>query len=136
MQTTSHILMIRPVNFGYNAETAVNNAFQLKGKEDDVQNKAVKEFDAFVKMLQQNGVDVTVAEDTIEPHTPDSIFPNNWVSFHNDGTVLLYPMYAKNRRAERKEHVLEKNTERFAIKTKIDLTPYETENIFLDGTGR
>ena len=82
MQTTSHILMIRPVNFGYNAETAVNNAFQVKGEEDDVQNKALKEFDVFVNVLQQNGVDVTVVEDTPEPHTPDSIFPNNWVSFH------------------------------------------------------
>ena len=100
--------MIRPVNFGYNAETAVNNAFQVKGNDMDAQNKALKEFDEFVKVLRQNGVDVTVVEDTAEPYTPDSIFPNNWVSFHNDGSVLLYPMYAENRRAERKEHVLEK----------------------------
>ena len=127
--------MIRPVNFGYNAETAVNNAFQVKGEGDDVQNKALKEFDTFVNVLQQNGVDVIVTEDTIEPHTPDSIFPNNWISFHNDGSVLLYPMYAVNRRGERKQHVLEKIAERFSVKREIDLSPYEKENIFLEGTG-
>jgi hypothetical protein len=127
--------MIRPVNFGYNAETAVNNAFQVKSKEDDVQTKALKEFDAFVNVLQQNGVDVTVAEDTMEPHTPDSIFPNNWVSFHDDGSVLLYPMYAVNRRAERKQHVLDTIAEKFLIERKIDLSQYEKENIFLEGTG-
>ena len=108
MQTTSHILMIRPVSFGYNAETAVNNAFQVQSNEADVQQKAQQEFDDFVTVLQNNGVDVTVVEDTAVPHTPDSIFPNNWVSFHHDGTILLYPMYAVNRRAERKDHVLEK----------------------------
>ena len=127
--------MIRPVNFGYNAETAVNNTFQVKGEDNDVQNKALKEFDVFVNVLQQNGVDVTVVEDTIEPHTPDSIFPNNWVSFHNDGSVLLYPMYAVNRRKERKQHVLEKVAEKFSIEKKIDLSPYEKEDIFLEGTG-
>jgi hypothetical protein len=127
--------MIRPVNFGYNAETAVNNAFQVKGKEDDVQNKALEEFDAFVNLLQQNGVDVTIAEDTGDPHTPDSIFPNNWVSFHNDGSLLLYPMYAVNRRAERKQHVLEMIAEKFSVDKKIDLSGYEKENIFLEGTG-
>jgi hypothetical protein len=127
--------MIRPVNFGYNAETAVNNAFQVKGKDDDVQTKALKEFDEFVNILKQNGVDVTVVEDTVEPHTPDSIFPNNWISFHNDGSVVLYPMYAENRRAERKEHVLEKISTKFFIKRKIDLSQYEEENISLEGTG-
>ena len=127
--------MIRPVNFGYNAETAVNNAFQVKSKDNDVQNKALKEFDEFVNILKRNGVDVTVVEDTVEPHTPDSIFPNNWISFHNNGSVLLYPMYAQNRRAERKEHVLEKISTKFSIKRKIDLSQYEEENIFLEGTG-
>ena len=135
MQTTSHILMIRPVNFGYNAETAVNNAFQVKGGQQDVQNNALKEFDGFVNVLRKNGVDVTVADDTAEPYTPDSIFPNNWVSFHDDGSVLLYPMYAVNRRAERKQHVLEKIAEKFSINKKIDLSEYEKENVFLEGTG-
>lgn len=127
--------MIRPVNFGYNAETAVNNAFQVKGSDDNVQTKAVNEFDAFVNILRQNGVDVTVVEDTNEPHTPDSIFPNNWVSFHDDGSILLYPMYAVNRRAERKQHVLDSIGKKFLIEKKIDLSQYEKENIFLEGTG-
>lgn len=135
MQTTSHILMIRPVGFGYNAETAVNNAFQVKSDESNVQQKAIEEFDGFVNVLKNNGVDVTVVEDTPQPHTPDSIFPNNWVSFHHDGTLLLYPMYAVNRRAERKEHVLERIEEKFAIKRKIDLSNYEEKNVFLEGTG-
>ena len=127
--------MIRPVNFGYNAETAVNNAFQVQGEDDEAQSKALKEFDAFVNLLRLHEVDVTVVEDTIEPHTPDSIFPNNWVSFHHDGSVLLYPMYAVNRRAERKQHVLDTISEKFSISRKIDLSGYEKENIFLEGTG-
>jgi hypothetical protein len=127
--------MIRPVNFGYNAETAVNNAFQVKGNDDNVQDKALKEFDEFVNVLIQNGIDVTIVEDTIEPHTPDSIFPNNWISFHSDGSVLLYPMYAMNRRAERKQDILDKIKEKFLIKRKIDLSGYEKENIYLEGTG-
>lgn len=135
MQTTSHILMIRPVSFGYNAETAVNNAFQVNTAEANVQQKALKEFDDFVALLQGNGVDVTVVEDTPLPYTPDSIFPNNWVSFHQNGTLLLYPMYAVNRRAERKRHVLEKIEARFDIRKKIDLSVYEADNIFLEGTG-
>jgi len=100
MQTTSHILMIRPVNFAFNAETATNNAFQVKNNETNVQGRALKEFDEFVTVLQKNDVEVMVVEDTPEPNTPDSIFPNNWISFHNDGTVLLYPMFASDRRAE------------------------------------
>jgi hypothetical protein len=135
MQTTSHLLMIQPVNFGYNAETAVNNAFQVQSSETNVQQKALKEFNDFVTVLQNNGVDVTVVRDTNLPHTPDSIFPNNWVSFHHDGTLLLYPMYAVNRRAERKEHVLEKIMEKFLVAKKIDLSTYEARNIFLEGTG-
>jgi hypothetical protein len=127
--------MIRPVNFGYNAETAVNNAFQVKGEDEGAQKEALKEFDAFVNILRQHGVDVTVVEDTIAPHTPDSIFPNNWVSFHHDGSVLLYPMYAVNRRAERKQHVLDTIAKKFSINQKIDLSGYEKENIFLEGTG-
>ena len=135
MQTTSHILMIRPVNFAFNAETATNNAFQIKNDETDVQGKALKEFDQFVSMLRSNGVDVTVVQDTTEPSTPDSIFPNNWISFHGDGTVLLYPMYAPNRRAERKEHVIGKINDHFLIKNKIDLSYNERSGVFLEGTG-
>lgn len=127
--------MIKPVSFGYNAETAVNNAFQVKNADENVQQKALKEFNDFVSVLQSNGVDVTVVEDTATPHTPDSIFPNNWVSFHHDGTLLLYPMYAVNRRAERKEHVLKKIMEKFSVAKQIDLSVYEDRNIFLEGTG-
>lgn len=127
--------MIRPVLFGYNAQTAVNNAFQMAGDDDNVQNKALEEFDTFVKVLRSNGVSVTVVEDTPKPHTPDSIFPNNWISFHSNGAVVLYPMYAENRRMERKQHVLETISESFAIERIIDLTHYEDDNIFLEGTG-
>ena len=127
--------MIRPVNFGFNAETAVNNAFQVAGMDADAQAKALAEFDGFVNELRKNGVDVTVVQDTPEPHTPDSIFPNNWISFHNDGTIIFYPMYAANRRLERKQHVIDTIRSLFDIKSQIDLSRYESKNIFLEGTG-
>lgn len=127
--------MIRPVNFGFNAETAVNNAFQVPGQDSQAQQKAQAEFDGFVHTLHNNGVDVTVVNDTPEPHTPDSIFPNNWISFHADGTVCLYPMFAENRRQERKPHVIEKLQERFVIERTYDLSTYEKEGRFLEGTG-
>lgn len=100
-----------------------------------VHSKALKEFDEFVGMLRNNDVDLTVVEDTPQPHTPDALFPNNWVSFHQDGTLLLYPMYAPSRRAERKEHVLKEIYNRFRIKKEIDLSHYEKNNLFLEGTG-
>lgn len=128
--------MIRPVSFVYNEQTAVNNAFQsATADETAVQEKALSEFDAFVNMLRDNGVQVTVVQDTEEPHTPDSIFPNNWISFHSDGTVVLYPMFAENRRAERKPHVLNEIGKNFSIEATIDLTSFEKENVFLEGTG-
>jgi hypothetical protein len=127
--------MIRPVNFGFNAETAVNNAFQVAGQDAAAQEKAKKEFDGFVQLLRQNGVDVTVVNDTPDPHTPDSIFPNNWVSFHNDGTIILYPMFAVNRRQERKPQVIQQIGNRFDIRHTVDLTTYEPQDKFLEGTG-
>ncbi|RXK62176.1 amidinotransferase [Lacibacter luteus] len=135
MQTTSHILMIKPVAFDFNAETAVNNAFQQKGSNNGAQQKAEAEFDGFVQKLTAAGIDVTVVQDTAVPHTPDSIFPNNWISFHNDGTIILYPMYAVNRRAERKQHVLDAVEAKFAVKNKLDFTHTESEDHFLEGTG-
>lgn len=136
MQTTNHLLMIRPVRFGYNAETAVNNAFQVADADQQrVQLQAIIEFDEFVNKLRQAGVDVTVVQDTETPHTPDSIFPNNWVSFHHDGTIVLYPMFAENRRLERKAHVLETIASKFKIARQIDLTYYEAQQRFLEGTG-
>jgi hypothetical protein len=133
-QTTSHLLMIRPVQFEYNAQTAVNNAFQST-QDIHAQDLALKEFDDFVTRLRGHGIDVTVVNDTAEPHTPDSIFPNNWVSFHEDGSIVLYPMYAVNRRQERKAHVIETIRKQFTIAKQIDLSTFEHRDLFLEGTG-
>lgn len=133
LQHIHQLLMIRPVNFGYNAQTAVNNSFQKNT--GDVQPKALQEFDDFVNVLRRNKVDVTVIEDTPDPSTPDSIFPNNWISFHEDGRIFLYPMFAPNRRQERKSHVLESIKNKFSVAEIVDLSKYEAGNIFLEGTG-
>ena len=128
--------MIRPVNFAFNTQTAVDNAFQVAGQNNnEVHEKALQEFDALVKTLRDNGVDVLVVNDTPAPHTPDSIFPNNWISFHEDGTVILYPMFAENRRQERKPAVLEQVKQQFKVEHLVDLTHYENEKHFLEGTG-
>ena len=136
MQTTSHILMIQPVNFVYNAETAVNNAFQQNNHEQDVQQKALHEFNNLVSLLRENLIDVLVVEDTTEPHTPDSIFPNNWISTHENGFIILYPMFAENRRLERKKTVMDALQNKFNISHAVDYTKYENEeSLFLEGTG-
>src|SRR6185312_4147958 len=135
MQTTSHLLMIKPVNFSFNAETAASNAFQVAGESGDAQRSALGEFENFVRLLRDNGVDVTVIEDTLQPYTPDSIFPNNWISFHEEGTVCLYPMFAVNRRLERKPGVLKTVGEKFRIDATLDFSGYENETLFLEGTG-
>ena len=127
--------MIRPVAFAYNAETAVNNKFQLAANEEAAQAKALNEFDAFVDKLRANDIDVIVVNDTPQPHTPDSIFPNNWVSFHSNEKIVLYPMYAANRRAERKQHVLDAVNATLGTRNIIDLSGYEKDNVFLEGTG-
>jgi hypothetical protein len=135
MQNTSHLLMIRPVNFTFNAETAVNNAFQAASENGNVQQQALQEFDVLVNVLKNNGVDVTVIDDTPEPFTPDSIFPNNWISFHHNGTVCLYPMFAENRRLERNPQIIQTLTQKFKIHKSIDFSFYENEKHFLEGTG-
>jgi hypothetical protein len=127
--------MIRPVNFGFNAQTAVNNAFQVAGADIAAQEKAQSEFDNFVTLLRSNDIDVTVINDTPDPHTPDSIFPNNWISFHESGTICLYPMFAENRRQERKPPVIEQLKQTFTITNTFDFTGYENEALFLEGTG-
>ena len=127
--------MIRPVNFSFNAETAVNNAFQVSGAEAGAQKKALEEFNGFVRLLTDNGVDVTVIDDTPQPYTPDSIFPNNWVSFHHTGTICLYPMFAANRRLERKPGIIKAIGEKFKIDTTLDFSGYEDQKKFLEGTG-
>jgi hypothetical protein len=128
--------MIRPVNFGFNEETAASNAFQNRNTDKNgIKEKARHEFDGMVNVLRENGVDVTVIGDTPEPYTPDSIFPNNWVSFHADGGVFLYPMQAGNRRLERREDIIAQLEDRFEVKHIIDLTRFEQEDKFLEGTG-
>jgi hypothetical protein len=135
MQTTNHILMIRPVDFKFNEQTAGNNKFQHASEQSEVQNQALQEFDGFVKVLRDNGVDVTVIDDTLEPATPDSIFPNNWVSFHEDASVYLYPMFSENRRWERRKEIIEQLGEKFKVNHISDLSFFEQQVLFLEGTG-
>ncbi|MEM6895320.1 MAG: arginine deiminase-related protein [Bacteroidota bacterium] len=138
MQITNTILMIRPVNFRMNEQTAVNNYFQEQPAmlQEEVNQKAQHEFDEFVLKLKANGVNVIVVEDTKVPDTPDSIFPNNWVSFHNSGTVCVYPMFAENRRQERREDILDVlENNGFEISNVMDYTSAEEEGVFLEGTG-
>ena len=138
-QTTNTILMVRPVNFRMNEQTAVNNYYQKDIDDvlpDTINTKAQKEFDAFVEKLRAIGVQVIVVKDKMETDTPDSIFPNNWVSFHENGDVGLYPMFAENRRKERREDILETiEKEGFLINNIIDYTSAEEEQVFLEGTG-
>ena len=134
------ILMIRPVAFRMNEQTAVNNYYQkvLDGlSSDSVNAKAQEEFDAFVTKLRMVGIDVTVVDDTIEPSTPDSIFPNNWISFHENGDVVLYPMFAENRRLERREDILDiLEGKGFQINDEImDYSSAEDDGFYLEGTG-
>ena len=128
--------MIRPRAFGFNSQTASSNAFQSNpGTDSDVSATALHEFDAMVDMLRSNDIDVVVVEDTDHPKKPDAVFPNNWVSFHEDGSVVLYPMLAENRRAERNIPVLAELEKKFTIKHTIDLSVFEKEGKFLEGTG-
>jgi len=135
MQTTSHLLMIRPAHFDYNEQTAVNNSFQKNSQDSNLHQKALEEFDRFVNVLINHHIDVTIVDDTVHPYTPDSVFPNNWISFQEEATVCLYPMFAENRRAERKLPVLNRIREKFQIRRIIDFTHYETQHLFLEGTG-
>lgn len=136
MQSTSQILMIRPVAFGLNIQTADSNAFQNKSaSQEKVQEKALVEFDAFVEKLRAKGIDVTVIEDTLNPHTPDAIFPNNWVSFHEDGSIYLYPMQAENRRLERRDDLIDQLAQKFDIREINDISFTEDREEYLEGTG-
>jgi hypothetical protein len=137
-QITNTILMIRPVNFRMNEQTAVNNYFQedLGIKNAEVNAKAQEEFDAFVDKLRAVGINVIVENDDEHLDTPDSIFPNNWVSFHGNGDVAKYPMFAENRRRERRDEVFTRlEEEGFKIENIIDYSSAEHEGIFLEGTG-
>lgn len=137
-QTTSEILLIKPFSFSFNEQTSLSNAFQNKMPEAEISNvskNALAEFNAFAEKLLSKGIGVNVFEDTAEPPKPDSVFPNNWISFHDDGTVILYPMNALNRRNERRIDIIEKLKKNFFITRIVDLSFYEKENRFLEGTG-
>ena len=134
-QTTDTVLMVSPVAFDYNEETAVNNAFQEEDNQSNTAEEAREESDAYIKLLEDNGINVIAVEDTKKPHTPDSVFPNNWFSTHDDGTLVLYPMFAENRRLERKPAALEAIEANFDEERVVDLTHYEEEGLFLEGTG-
>ena len=134
MQTTDTVLMIEPVAFGFNEQTAVNNYFQVQ-QEGNVQDNALKEFNDFVEKLRAKDINVITIKDTLEPKTPDSIFPNNWVSFHADGKVVLYPMFAENRRLERRDDIINQIKEQFEVTEVIDYSGAEKDNFFLEGTG-
>lgn len=138
MQITDTILMIRPVAFRKNEQTAVNNYFQedISIANEEINKKAQQEFDQFVTTLRSHGVNVIVVDDNKDNDTPDSIFPNNWVSFHSSGTVAVYPMFAENRRKERREDIFEiLEAHGFLIDNVLDYTSAEKEDIFLEGTG-
>jgi hypothetical protein len=138
-QLASSVLMIRPVRFESNPQTAASNRFQ--GKTDatpaEQHGAALLQFEALAAALRESGVEVIVVDDTPDPHTPDSIFPNNWVSFHADGRVVLYPMEAKNRRTERRTDVIEHLDADlgFQVTEVVDLSGHESDGHFLEGTG-
>ena len=129
------ILMVRPYQFYFNQQTAANNFFQSNVNIENANELAIAEFDAMVEKLRAHQIKVNVVQDTKDPSTPDSIFPNNWVSTHEGGTLCLYPMFAQNRRAERKSTVIDFLESNYQIQNTLDLTDFEKEGIFLEGTG-
>jgi len=132
MWPSNKILMIRPASFGYNAETALTNSFQHVEADGESQ-KALYEFDHMVALLEENGIEILIVEDTINPPKPDAIFPNNWFSTHANGTCIIYPMLHQNRRIERRSDIIQqvcKSPEKI-----IDLSYLESKNLFLEGTG-
>ena len=139
-QSTPHILMIKPYGFGYNAQTANNNYFQhsdLDASKSEITSNALLEFDGMVEMLSRHGINVMVYDNKETLTTPDAVFPNNWISTHSNGTVVLYPMFAPNRRKERNPAVIEllTNTHHFKANKIEDFSDFEAQNKFLEGTG-
>lgn len=138
-QTTGHLMMVRPAHFGSNPETAADNAFQASseaGQATEIAAKARAEFDAFVVALQAVGVDVLVVEDTTEPIKNDAVFPNNWITTHEDGLLVTYPMYSPIRQRERRQDIIESLNERFGFTRFVDLSAWEKiPNKMLEGTG-
>lgn len=137
-QLASTIMMVRPAHFGFNPETAENNAFQSNEGDltvDQISAAAIAEFDAFVEKLRSYEIEVLVIQDTEVPLKTDAVFPNNWISFHEDGLVITYPMYSPNRRAERRSDIVDTVAEAFEINTWIKLEAHEEGGKFLEGTG-
>ncbi len=140
MQTTPDILMVRPAFFGGNPETLASNIFQKASpqspeEQKHIHEKALTEFDALVSLLRKNDVNVLVYEDSPEPHKPDAIFPNNWLSTHSEGTIILYPLQAPSRRAERRQDIIDSLKTKFVVRHVLDLSHNEEEGLFLEGTG-
>lgn len=137
-QTTNTIVMVRPANFGFNTETAVNNAFQTNDESLSIaaiQEQALKEFDAMVEKLRNYDIDVLVIDDTKTPVKTDAVFPNNWFTSHEGGYVVTYPMFSPNRRQERREDIIEEISNSFVISKRYSFDYYEEKNQFLEGTG-
>lgn len=137
-QSTNRVFMVRPANFMYNAETAVSNSFQTNIEKGDLKalnDLAILEFDRAVQILRDAGIDVTVFQDSTSPVKPDAIFPNNWISIHQDGKYNIYPMESLNRRLERRNEIIDELADRFNLIEGLDMTGYENENKFLEGTG-
>jgi len=137
-QTTSHIMMVRPANFGFNEQTAESNAFQTNDtsiSQQKISHQAILEFNQMVVSLRNVGITVHVIEDSPSPVKPDAIFPNNWVSFHDNGTVITYPMLTPNRQAEIREDVLEEMKSQFLINKRIRFNRFTEKQLYLEGTG-
>ncbi len=137
-QTTSHILMIRPANFGFNEQTAESNSFQKADDSldvDEIKQRAIEEFDRFVDLLRSKDINVHVVEDTAKPVKPDAVFPNNWITFHQDGTVITYPMLSEARRKERRPDIVEALKSSFEVSRERHLEFFESKDKFLEGTG-
>ncbi len=135
---TDTVLMIRPRHFGFNEETAMNNRFQRNvGDRDKTQisEQALLEFEGMAETLRSAGIRVEIGEDTDDPVKPDAVFPNNWVTFHRDGSIMTYPMFSQKRRAERREDILHDIAERYRLDKRYSLEFYEKEGMFLEGTG-
>ena len=130
--------MVRPANFGYNEETAKSNAFQSKDENqsvEEVQQKAIEEFDAFVAKMKAHGINILVAQDNVDLVKTDAIFPNNWVTFHQNATAITYPMYSLNRRLERDQRILDLVAKKFDLQATFNFDSYEDQGLFLEGTG-
>jgi len=137
-QLTSNILMVRPANFGYNPETAANNAFQVNDEQLDIaarKVKAIEEFEVFVAKLRAAGINVITIPDTETPLKTDAVFPNNWISFHEGGLIVTYPMFSPNRRLERRQDIIDQLSEHFAYQNHVRLERWEEEAYFLESTG-